>query len=214
MPKTNAHTRYYLRDGELAVGVTTVLQVLNKPSLVVWANRLGLQGIDSTKVRDQAGDRGTITHLLITSELKNEVPDLSEYSQADIDVATLCLNSFREWRKGHTLEIIHVETPLLSEMYRYGGTPDFLGYVNGELTLIDFKSSNAIYGDYYYQLSAYRQLEIEAGYNVNKAHILRFSKENNAEFEDRMVTSFKKEFELFLHCLGIYNLLKDMKRKL
>lgn len=212
--RTSAHTRYYLKNGDLVVGVTTALGILNKPGLVVWANRLGLQGVDSTKVRDQAGDRGTITHLLICSELKNCVPDLSQYSQSDIDVATLCLDSFHEWRKSHTLEVIHVETPMQSEMWRYGGTPDFLGYINGELTLMDFKTSNAIYNDYFYQVAAYRQLEIEAGYSVNKARILRFSKGDNVEFEDRMITQFDKEFALFTHCLAIYNLLKKMNRSL
>jgi hypothetical protein len=215
MPKTQVHTRYYLKDGELAVGVTTALSILAKPALIKWANNLGLQGLDSNKVRDQAGERGTITHLLITSELKNETPDLSEYSQSDIDVATLCLNSFHEWRKTHILEPIYIETPIVSEQYRYGGTPDYFGLVNGELQLIDFKSSNQISNDYFYQVAAYRQLTLENWCTeLKRARILRFSKEDNVEFEDRLITQFSKEFELFIHCLAIYNLLKQMKRNL
>lgn len=217
MPKTNTqvHQRYYTKNGELTVGVTTALSVLSKPSLINWAWNCGLKGEDYKKVRDVGGEVGTITHLLTTSELQNVVPDLKEFRQNDIDSATLCLNSFHEWRKGHTLEVIHVEKPLVSEKYRYGGTPDFLGYVNGELELIDFKSSNGIWNDYYYQVAAYHNLERENGYEqLKKARILRFSKGNNVEFEDRLVTSFSKEFDLFLHCLAIYNLLKDMRRNL
>jgi hypothetical protein len=213
--KVQAHTRYYLADGSLAVGVTTALNCLAKPGLITWANRQGLMGIDSNKVRDQAGDRGTITHLLITSELGNKVPDLSEYAQADIDVATKCLDSFHEWRKSHTLEPIHIETPAISERYRFGGTPDFFGLVDGEYQLLDFKSSNMIANEYFYQIAAYRQLALENWCNeLKKARILRFSKGDNVEFEDRTITSFAKEFELFLHCLAIYNLLRDMKRSL
>jgi hypothetical protein len=185
-----------------------------KPSLISWAWNCGLKGEDYKKIRDLGGEVGTITHLLVTHDIMNKVPDLSEYRQIDIDAATLCLNSFHEWKKGHTLEVIHIEKPLVSEEYRYGGQPDFLGYVNGELELIDFKSSNGIWNDYYYQVASYRQLEIEAGYDVNKARILRFSKGNNVEFEDRLITQFKYEFELFLNCLSIYNLLKTMKRSL
>ncbi|MFA5037501.1 MAG: hypothetical protein WC479_10050 [Candidatus Izemoplasmatales bacterium] len=214
MTKTKVHTRYYTKDGDMVVGTTTVLQVLAKPSLIRWAWNCGIKGDDYTKVRDLAGEVGTITHLLITSELQNIVPDLSEYRQIDIDAATLCLNSFHEWRKSHTLEVIHVEKFLVSEVYRYGGTPDFCGYVNGELELMDFKTSNGIWNDYFYQLAAYRQLEIEQGNKVEKARILRFSKGNNVEFEDRLITQFSKEFELFRNCLNIYNLLKDMKRTL
>ena len=214
MAKNQVHTRYYSKSGELLVGVTTALGVLNKPSLMRWAWNCGIKGEDYTKVRDQAGEVGTITHLMITSELQNVVPDLKEYRQIDIDAATLCLNSFHEWRKSHTLEVIHVEKPLASEIYLYGGTPDFCGYVNGELELMDFKTSNGIWNDYFYQLAAYRQLEIEQGNKLEKARILRFSKGDNVEFEDRLITAFKYEFELFVNCLNIYRLLKTMKRTL
>jgi hypothetical protein len=214
MPKTKAHTQYFSQSGELLVGVTTALQILNKPSLIQWSYDCGRRGEDYRLVRDSAGSVGTITHLLITSELQNIVPELKDFSQSNIDSATLCLNSFHEWRKSHTLEAIHVEFPLSSEKYLYGGTPDFLGYVDGELNLIDFKTSSGIFGDYFYQIAAYRQLELEAGYEVNKARILRFSKGDNVEFEDRLITSFQYEFELFLHCLSIYRLLKTMKRSL
>jgi hypothetical protein len=212
--KNAVHQRYYTKDGELVAGSTTILQILAKPNLISWAWNLGIKGQDFKKVRDSAGSVGTITHLMITEELQNRVPDLKDYSQSDIDSATLCYNSFKEWRKSHTMEVIHVEKMLISEQYRYGGTPDFLGYINGELELIDFKTSGGLWNDYFYQIASYRQLEKEAGYDVNKARLLRFAKGNNVEFEDRLITSFDYEFELFTHCLAIYNLLKTMKRTL
>ena len=212
--KNAVHQRYYTKDGELVAGSTTILSVMAKPNLIRWAWNCGIKGEDYTKVRDSAGSVGTITHLMITEELQNRVPDLKDFTQNNIDSATLCLNSFHEWRKSHTLEVIHVEKPLISNIYRYGGTPDFLGYVNGELELMDFKTSNGIWNDYYYQLASYRQLEIENGYNVETARILRFSKGDNVEFEDRLIKQFSYEFELFTHCLAIYNLLKTMKRQL
>ena len=212
--KNAVHQRYYTKDGELVAGSTTILSVMAKPNLIRWAWNCGIKGEDYTKVRDSAGSVGTITHLMITEELQNRVPDLKDFTQNNIDSATLCLNSFHEWRKSHTLEVIHVEKPLISNIYRYGGTPDFLGYVNGELELMDFKTSNGIWNDYYYQLASYRQLEIENGYNVETARILRFSKGDNVEFEDRLIKQFKYEFETFTHCLAIYQLLKTMKRSL
>ena len=212
--KNAVHQRYYTKDGELVAGSTTILSVMAKPNLIRWAWNCGIKGEDYTKVRDSAGSVGTITHLMITEDLQNRVPDLKDFTQNNIDSATLCLNSFHEWRKSHTLEVIHVEKPLISEIYRYGGTPDFLGLVNGELELMDFKTSNGIWNDYYYQLASYRQLEIENGYNVETARILRFSKGDNVEFEDRLIKQFSYEFELFTHCLAIYNLLKTMKRQL
>lgn len=213
--KTKAHTRYYRKSGELLPGTTTVLGILNKPALVAWANRMGLQGIDSTKYRDKAADVGTITHLLLMGHLTKQEVDLTEYAKQDIDTAMKCMESFLEWEKAHTLEPILVEKPLSSEIYGYGGTPDFFGLVNGVPELLDFKSSNGIWNEYFYQLAAYRQLIIEAGYkDLNRARILRFSKESGTDFEDRLITGFDKEFQLFHHCLSIYNLLKDMNRRL
>ena len=59
------------------------------------------------------------------------------------------------------------------------------------------------------------QIMIEQGYkDLNRARILRFGKDDNSGFEDRLITKFDNEFQLFLHCLSIYNLLKTMKRRL
>ncbi len=44
--RSKVHTRYKLKNGLLVPGVTTVTGVLDKPALIIWANRLGLQGID------------------------------------------------------------------------------------------------------------------------------------------------------------------------
>ncbi len=215
MAKTKAHTRYLLESGESAVGVTTVLNILNKPALVKWANNLGLQGIDSSKARDQAADIGTIAHIMILAELTNTKAELDEYSNADIKTAENSLKSFHEWRKEHELKVILTETPLVSDKYAYGGTPDCLAYINGELELLDFKTSKAIWNNYYYQIAAYRQLLIEHGYpELNRARILRISKDDNAGFEDQLITSFDDEFKLFHHCLAIYYLLKSMNRRL
>lgn len=213
--RTKAHTQYYLNSGDAIPGVTTVLSILNKPALVSWANKLGLQGIDSTKVKNQAGDVGTITHLLIMGRLTRKEMDLSEYSQQDITTAQQCVKSYAEWEKAHRVEPILVETPLSSDIYGYGGTPDCLAMVNGVLELLDFKTSKGIWNEYFYQLAAYRQLCIEHGHQgLNRARILRFGKEGDSGFEDRLITQFDNEFQLFLHCLSIYNLLKVMKRRL
>jgi len=213
--RTKAHTQYYLNSGDSIPGVTTVLSILNKPALVVWANRLGLQGIDSTKFRDKAADIGTITHLLIMAHLTRKEIDLTEYAKQDIDTAQHCMVSYYEWEKAHKVEPLLVETPLSSDIYGYGGTPDCLARINGELELLDFKTSTAIWNDHFYQLAAYRQLCIEKGYkDLNRARILRFGKDGDTGFEDRLITKFDNEFELFLHCLSIYNLLKTMKRRL
>jgi hypothetical protein len=214
MTKVNAHTRYINANGDMVVGVTTVLNVLDKPALVAWSNRLGLQGIDSTKFKDKMADIGTITHLRILAELKNEVPDLSEYSQADIKTSDNCMLSYHEWLRYHKIEPICVETPLTSDRFGYGGTPDFIGLVDGRLEIMDYKTGSGIYGTAFYQVAAYRQMAHEVGHKVEHARILRIGRSNDEGFEERLITKFDDEFEMFKHCLAIHNLLKKMGRRL
>tara|TARA_Y100000310_G_scaffold305644_1_gene346035 strand:- start:221 stop:859 length:639 start_codon:yes stop_codon:yes gene_type:complete len=212
MPQTKAHTRYYSKEGDGLPGVTTILNILNKPALVKWANNLGLQGIDSTKYRDKLANIGTITHLMILGYLAKSGLDLSEFSQQDISTAENCMLSFYEWEKSHVLLPIILETPLSSDIYGYGGTPDFIGEINGRLELMDFKTGTGIYNESLYQLAAYRQLAKEQGHNVEHARILRIGRDANEGFEEKLISRFNNEFQVFSHCLSIYNLQKEMKK--
>jgi hypothetical protein len=146
--KVKAHTQYFSNNGDSVVGVTTVLSILAKPALISWANKLGLAGIDSTKYKDKMADVGTIAHLLVMHHLKGTTPDLSEYSQQDINTAQNCMKSFYEWEKVHKLEPIMLEIPLVSDIYGFGGTTDFIGKVDGTLELMDFKTGSGIYPEY------------------------------------------------------------------
>jgi len=209
--KSKAHIRYELSDGTKVPGVTTVLGVLNKPALVIWANRLGLQGIDSSKYRDGMADIGTLAHQMIVDYFKGEETDTNEYSKSQIDAAENCLLSFWEWEKGHKIEVILAEIPLVSREHGYGGTIDCFCKLDGQPTLLDFKTGKAIYPEFFYQLAAYEQLLAEAGHSFEASRILRIGRDNDEGFEERSVGKLDKQFELFKHCLAIYNIQKELK---
>lgn len=212
---TKIHTQYIMNTGDKVPGVTTILNsILAKPAIIYWAWQCGINGQDYRKVKDKAADIGTIAHMMVMNHFKKATPDLTEYSQSDIDKANNCLKSFYSWEKQHKLEPIAVEVPWVSDIYGYGGTADFVGLVDGQLEIIDLKTGNHLYDDYLYQVAAYRQLAIEQGYKVERARLLRIGRDDNEGFEERQILRFDHEFELFLHCLSIYNLLKVMKRKL
>ena len=211
--KSKAHIRYELPDGTKVPGVTTVLGILNKPALVIWANRLGLQGIDSSKYRDEMADIGTLAHQMIVDYFKGIKTDTSEYSESQIGLAENCLLSFWEWEKGHKIEVIITEAPLISQEYGYGGTIDCFCKLDGQPTLLDFKTGKAIYPEMFYQLAAYEQLLAEAGHLIEVTRILRIGRANDEGFEERSVGNLDKHFELFKHCLGIYRLQKEIKEE-
>lgn len=208
-----AHTQYIGLDGIQVPGVTTILSILNKPALVTWANRLGLQGIDVNKYTNQMADIGTLTHLMILNHLQKEVTDTSNYSKNDITKAENCFLSYLEWEKHHKLEPVNIEKPIVSDKYGYGGTPDFIGFIDDELEVMDFKTGNAIYPEFFYQLAAYWNIASELGHIIKRARILRIGRTDDEGFEERTVKNLTLELDLFLHCLSIYNLKKELKYK-
>ena len=211
--KVKAHTRYINKEGIQVPGVTTVLHVLNKPALVRWANNLGLKGIDCTKYRDNMADIGTIAHLMILEHLSKRKQDLSEYASSDIDLAENCLISFFEWEKSNSVEPILVEEPLISEKYQFGGTIDCYCRLNGVLTLLDFKTSKAVYDEMIHQVAAYTTLLEENGYQVKNVRILRVGRSEGEGFEDRLCSRIETHWEIFSRCLEIYRLQKKLRGK-
>lgn len=211
--KTKIHTVYKLEDGARVPSVTTILGVLNKPALLEWAWKCGCDGLDYKAIRDDAASVGTLAHYLIMCHLKNIEPDTSEYSAQDIQRAENCLIKYWDWEKGQNIEPILVETTLISERYRFGGTIDLFANIDGVMTLIDFKTGKAIYPEYFYQLSAYRQLLYEADqplFNLDM-RILRIGRDETEGFEERMVNNLDNQWEIFLACKKIYELRKRVK---
>jgi hypothetical protein len=208
--RAKAHTRYRLTDGTEVPGTTTVLGVLAKPALIHWAWDLGMQGIDYKTYKDVAANIGTLAHYMVQCDLSGERPDLSAYTPDDIDKAENALLKWYEWRKTHKIEPVLIEAPLVSEQFRFGGTIDCYAMIDGVATLCDFKTGKAIYPEYITQLAAYRQLLRGIGKPVQQARIIRIGRDETEGFEERMVTDFDDHWELFKHCLAIYNLKKKV----
>lgn len=211
--RVKQHTVYKAEDKKRVAGVTTILSILNKPALVPWANRMGLQGIDIKKYVDVLANIGTLAHYLVECEWKGEEPDLSTYAPEDIDKAENALLSFWAWRDQHEVEPLLVEAALVSETYRYGGTCDCYAIVDGETTLIDLKTGKGIYPEMIHQLAAYTQLLEENGYEVDNVRILRIGRDENEGFEDRVVdmVSLEPHWRIFELCLEIYDLQKKTR---
>ncbi len=210
--KTRAHQQYKTKDGVKVPGVTTVLQVLNKPALVKWANNLGLQGIDSSKFRDKMADIGTLAHLMILDHFRQTKQNYCEYSADDIDKAENCLISFYNWVDENKVVPIDIEVQLVSELYRYGGTVDLYCFLNGVPTLIDFKTGKGIYDEYFVQVAAYRQLLKEKNKEVTQARIVRIGRDEDEGFEDCKISSIDEYWNIFFYALNIHNIKNKLKK--
>jgi hypothetical protein len=210
--RSRSHTRYYDKAGKLLPGVTTVLGVLNKPALISWANNLGLAGINVREYVDILATVGKIGHDMICCHNKG-VKFEANGERADlIDKAENCFLSYLAWEKQHKVEPILCEAALVSEKYGFGGTVDMFAKVDGILTVVDYKTGKAIYPEHVYQVAAYRYLIIEnGGYVPAAVRILQIGRDENEGFSEKIVTDTTREWELFQHCLAIYQLQKKAK---
>ena len=208
LTSVRAHQRYKMEDGTIVPGVTTVVGILNKPALVPWANKLGLEGIDVSKYVDKTAVIGTCAHYLVQCHLSGEEPDLSDYSAQEISLAENALLKYWEWEKQFKITPILLETQLVSEKKRFGGTVDCYADLNGSRWLIDFKTGKALYDEHFIQLSAYKKLLEDNGYLVDGTAILRIGRDESEGFEYRVLAKkdLNRYWKIFDHCLQIYKL--------
>jgi hypothetical protein len=209
--RAKQHTVYKDAEGTKVPGVTTVLNVLAKPALIKWANNLGLQGIDSTKYVDGLAAIGTLAHAMILAHLRGDVEQGWEYDQSTVSIAENCFLSYLSWEKGKTIEPIILEAPLVSDLYRFGGTCDFYGHVDGILTLMDFKTGKGIWPEHFYQLAAYSKLITGNGHALPNAYtILNIPRAETESFDAKTRTDLIREWEMFHLALKIYQLQKEL----
>jgi len=212
--KARAKEHYRNAAGEIIPSVTTVLNELNKPALVKWANKLGLQGVDSDRYKDELADIGTLTHYFIMCHLQEEVPNVSEYSPVQVDAAKACYKKYVDWELRNPVRPLLVEEALVSEKYQFGGRPDLFALCSGLFLLGDFKTNaKGIFPEMVYQVAAYRVLLIEQGYRVTRAVILRIGRDDPEGCEERILTPAELDsgFEIFARCLDIYNIKRGNK---
>lgn len=172
---------YHLKDGTRVPGTTTIIgRFKESGGLVHWAWDLGKQGLDYRDVRDKAADAGTLVHAMVEAHAAGRDPEkvLSEYDPSLHEAANLGFGAYLEWAEMSKIEIVEQEMQLVSEEYRYGGTPDAIGYCNGKLGLLDFKTGR-IYSDHVVQVGAYRQLwhENRPADLLESFHLLRWNRE-------------------------------------
>jgi len=211
--RSKAHIRYRLADKTIVPGVTTVLNLLSKPALVPWANKMGLQGIDTSKYVDDKADIGTLAHAIITDKLTGKETDTSDYSKNQIDLAENSCLSFWEWGKDHKIEsVMFVERPLVSEAHRFGGTLDIYAVVNGRKEIIDLKTGSGIYDEHIYQVAVLKMLLEENGFPVDGTRVVNIPRAETEAFGERVISETENRvgWEIFKSLLAVYYLKKEM----
>lgn len=216
-PKTRAHIRYKANDAAGKAfnvpGVTTITGQMNKPFLVGWANRLGLEGTDSSKYTDEAQAIGNAAHYLIESKLRGDEPNMDDFTMNQIKRAAFGVAAFDQWASEHTVEPQLLEAVFTSDAYRYGGQIDFYGLIDGVPMLIDFKTSSNLYPEHGFQVSGYWRLLKEHDHEVKGVRILRIGRTEDEGFDEHVLSGVQitKGFRVFEALLNLYWVRKENK---
>mgnify|MGYP003338780769 FL=1 len=166
--------RYYKLPGEdnlsRLVSITSVTSFHNRHIFENWRKKVGEE--EANRVNKQATSRGTDMHSLVESYLNNEdkLPNVQTLSQFLFKIAKSQLDN---------IDNIHaLESSLYSKVLGIAGTVDCIAEYNGELAIIDFKTSKKAkprewIEHYFVQCAAYACMFYEiTGIAVKKLVIL------------------------------------------
>lgn len=213
--------------GEKYPGTTTIIgRWKDSGGLLQWAFKQGQSGARTLyEQAEKAADIGTLAHAMVERWINGEDYELAlkGADETSADKARNAFDQFLQWASETKVELLskYQELQLVCPEYKFGGTPDAIGRIDGKVVLLDWKSSNGVYSDYIVQLAAYRHL-IERGIrmdngeslglDVSDARLLRFSKDY-PDFEYRRfgdLTSAWRQFQLFREA---YDIDKELKKR-
>jgi len=170
--------RYYtLDDGTRLPSVTTVIGLQKKKSIMEWRARVGEE--EANRISKQATSRGTNVHTICENYLNNKV----DYMKGIMPDALEYFLSIKPYL--NKINNIHYqEAALWSKQLGMAGRVDCIAEYEGELSVIDFKTSSKIKAredilDYFWQTTAYSLMYEElVGRPINNLVIIMAVKDS------------------------------------
>jgi genome maintenance exonuclease 1 len=128
---------YHLPDGQWVPSITSVTSFYNRQIFVKWRERIGLE--EANRITKRATARGTDFHQVCQDYLENKELNWNDYQP---------LTKFMFYHLKPELDKINnihaIERTLYSQYYGLAGRVDCIAEYEGELAVIDFKTSDKI----------------------------------------------------------------------
>lgn len=214
MGKYSDHSTYINKKEIEVPSATTIIKILNKPSIAKWANSLGWKRMSYDKVLEQRAFEGTLVHEVCHEYLFNEGKKFDTTTPESRKFIVDNLRTFKDFLDTFNLEPLWGEKSFSSD--RYGGTVDLYCNLEGKATILDFKTSKNFYSTHFIQLGAYIQLLEEKDYKVEQVailiirdgeHKLKIMQRNEM---DMYIDIFNKLTDLFYLVYDLNNVWKDL----
>ena len=180
MIEFNAETHTYTMDKVKLPSVTQIMAPITHP----------LYSKVNEYVLNKAARRGTEIHKWVELYDKEKQESFNPRVQAYI-----------KWCKDTKQEPIENELRLYHKTLLYAGTLDKLCEINGEIVLVDVKTTSQLHEDIVaVQCSAYREMLLSHGRRVDKIAALQLNKDGTYVYKE-----LKDKFDIFLALYKIYS---------
>jgi len=170
------------------IAITELINLLNKPALTKWANKIGLEGINIEDYRKKSTSQGTLNHKSIENYLINNIK-FEGHQKLD------------ELLSGYS--ITGIEKNINNGFIC--GRCDLLLEKNNKKIVVDFKANNSIYLNHKLQLSAYKEI-----LNADSIAIINYK-----DWRFNIITiDTKKYYQIIKNLYVIKNHLNQLNEKL
>ena len=211
--------RVYKRsDGVYYPSVTTILQYM--PRNQFFENWLKDVGHNADLIARHAAKEGTQVHEAAEDlVLGREVSWMDDYGRAKYsEITWIQICRFAEFWKKHKPKLISSEEFVYSDTHRYAGTADLLVEMDGEVWLLDIKTSKHLHKSYNLQLSAYATaMEEMKGIKIDRTGIIWLKAHTRSEskkkgvyqgkgWQIKTIDDIEKNFQLFKAIYEFYRI--------
>ena len=199
---------HYKIGNEIYPSSTTILSILRKPAIEVWAVKTTVEYLgkrlddvingkiklnaknaykiltearqEHEKIKEKAASLGSDVHKAIELIFKSEI-SISELLDAIDSESYPSITAFLDWKSSHDIKALGNEEIVYHKELKYAGTLDFRCEFNGEKYIVDFKTSKRIYPEMLLQLASYKYAYefMHPKDSGYKVGILRLDKNNN-----------------------------------
>ena len=180
-------SRYYRRNGKYYPSVTYVLSYYPKGKFFEdWLKKVGYS---ADYIVRKASDEGTQVHEMIESYLNNEELNFLSSNGDPLynpNIWQMFLK-FVEWWETYKPTLLETEVHLFSDKLKVAGTCDLVCEIEGELWIVDFKTSNSIQTTYELQTAIYSECYEECfGKKADRQGILWLKSKKHKPSEGKM----------------------------
>jgi len=197
--KSSGMRLYEVSEGRWYPSITTITSHKKKDSILKWRKRVGEE--KANKISSQASNRGNKFHGMVECYLKNEGLPKDETHPLASYLFRSAIETLDRINNIHLLE-----APLFSDHLRIAGRVDCIAEFDGELAVIDFKTSTkpkqeSWIENYFVQEAAYAAMYYErCGVEVQKVVTIIAVEDGTMQvIEKRNLNELYKLLQEYIH---------------